>query len=483
MNVAARLEALAEPGGICISGTVRDHIGDRLPYAFVDKGEQSVKNIVRPVRVYAVNLQAVTNASISGAPMVVRRRRWWQSNTAIALAAAVALVLAVIGWRVWPVTILGPPSVTSEPAVPPLSKPLIAPRLSIVVLPFVNLSNDPAQQYFADGITEDLTTDLSRISHMLVISAATAFTYKIKPISTKQLGRELGVRYVLEGSVERSGNQIRINVQLINAETDKHLWAERFDRTTAELFSVQDEITRQIAAALSTKLIMTEAARPAEHPDALDYILRGRAAIIMGITPAAFSKSIEMFEHALALAPRSIEAQALLGATLVNRVAAGMSNSRAADLARARGLIEQVLEVSPDYTLAHHATGDLLRAEDRCDEAIPEYERVIASNPNSGGAFFALGVCKHYTGSIDEVIQLEEKAIRLSPRDPRVFSRYLVIGQVQLLQSHTDEAIVSLEKAKTYNPKASFPRAWLASAYALKGNVARAAAELAVPKG
>ena len=194
VNVAARLESLAEPGGLCVSGTVRDHIGDRLPYVFEELGEQAVKNIARPVRVYALRPEAVADLS---APKV-------------------------------------------SPA-PPISQPAVAPRLSIVVLPFANLGNDPEQQYFADGITEDLTTDLSRIADMVVISRNTAFTYQGKRVDTKQIGRELRVRYVLEGSVRRSGSQIRVNAQLIDAETDAHLWAERFDGDTADLFALQNE--------------------------------------------------------------------------------------------------------------------------------------------------------------------------------------------------------------------------------------------------
>jgi TolB-like protein len=183
VNVAARLEGLAAPGGICVSGTVRDHIGDRLPYAFEDLGEQSVKNIARPVRVYALRpggTADVTSASVS--------------------------------------------ATTSSPP------PVAAPRLSIVVLPFINFSDDREQQYFADGITEDLTTDLSRLANMFVISRNTAFTYRNKPIDTKQIGRKLGARYVLEGSVRRSGNQLRVTAQLIDAATDAHLWVDRFDR-------------------------------------------------------------------------------------------------------------------------------------------------------------------------------------------------------------------------------------------------------------
>jgi len=184
-----------------------------------------------------------------------------------------------IAWWLWPSTRSSPmrPAVVGTAAenartVPSVLEPAVAPRLSIVVLPFANLSNDPEQQYFADGVTEDLTTDLSRISHMLVISRNTAFTYKDKPVNAKQIGRELGVRYVLEGSVRRSGNQVRVSAQLIDVATDTHLWAERFDRDTSELFALQNDITRQIAVALNSELVSAEAARPTEHPDALDYI-------------------------------------------------------------------------------------------------------------------------------------------------------------------------------------------------------------------
>jgi adenylate cyclase len=230
VNIAVRLEGLAAPGGICVSGTVRDHIGDRLPYAFEDMGELSVKNIAKPLRVYALRREGTADSPTASGS-----------------------------------------STTSNPP------PVAVPRLSIVVLPFTNLSDDREQQYFADGITEDLTTDLSRLENMFVISRNTAFTYRNKPIDTKQIGRELGVRYVLEGSVRRSGNQVRVNAQLIDAATDAHLWAERFDGDTVDLFAVQDEITSRLAGALDLELVAAEAVRRTNHPDALDYILRARA--------------------------------------------------------------------------------------------------------------------------------------------------------------------------------------------------------------
>jgi adenylate cyclase len=272
VNVAARLEALAEPGGICISRTVREQIRDKLAYKFDDLGEQSVKNIARPVRVYALRPEAVAELPLSSVP----------------------------------------PATT-------ISQPAVAPRLSIVVLPFTNLSNDPEQQYFADGITEDLTTDLSRIAHMFVISRNTAFTYRNKQVDTKQIGRELGVRYVLEGSVRRSGNQIRINAQLIDTESDAHVWAERFNGGTSDLFALQDEITTRIAIALDLELVAAEAARPTEHPDALDFILRGRAGLLRPPSLDGYDAAISLFERALALDAGSADAQSLLASVLISR--------------------------------------------------------------------------------------------------------------------------------------------------------------------
>jgi adenylate cyclase len=280
VNVAARLEALAEPGGICISRMVRDQIRDKLPFTFEDLGEQSVKNIARPVRVYALRPDAIADLPAPTAP-----------------------------------------------AAPPISQPAVVPRLSIVVLPFANLSSDPDQQYFADGITEDLTTDLSRIANMFVISRNTAFTYKDKRVDTKQIGRDLGVRYVLEGSVRRSGNQIRVNAQLIDATTDAHLWVERFDGEMGDLFALQNEITSRIAVALNLELLSAEAARPTARPDVLDYILRGRAAWNNPPSRERDAEVISLYEHALALDPRSVEARSWLAVVLAGRVMNGMSAS------------------------------------------------------------------------------------------------------------------------------------------------------------
>jgi adenylate cyclase len=431
VNIAVRLEALAEPGGICVSRVVRDQIRDKLPYPFEDVGEQRVKNIARPVGVYVLRppegMAGVPTASLS--------------------------------------------STTSH-------SPLTVPRLSIVVLPFTNLSDDREQQYFADAITEDLTTDLSRLENMFVISRNTAFTYRNRPIDTKQIGRELGVRYVLEGSVRRSGNQLRVSAQLIDAATDAHLWAERFDRDMGDMFALQNEITSRLANALGVELIAAEAARPTERSDALDYILRGRAVLLKPRTRDTYRDAIDSFEHALALDPQFVEAQSRLAAALVVRALNGMADSATADLARAETLVDRVLAAAPRYAFARHVKGHVLLALRRSEEAILEYEAALALNHNLAPALHGLAWCKLYAGSMGEVIPLVEQAIRLSPREPGIGHCHDLIGTVHLLQARTDEAIVWLEKAHSAMPGVPIFHSHLASAYALRGETDRAAAEL-----
>jgi TolB-like protein/class 3 adenylate cyclase len=432
VNVAARLEGLAEPGGICISRMVRDQIRDKLPYQFEDLGEQNVKNIARPVHIYALRAEAVAD--------------------------------------------LPAPSVRAGSPIP---KPAVAPRLSIVVLPFANLSNDPEQQYFADAITEDLTTDLSRIAGMLVISRSTAFIYQGKRVETKQVGRELGVRYVLEGSVQRSGNRVRVNAQLIDAETDAHLWAERFAGDTSDLFALQDEVTSRIAISLNLELLVAETVRPIQNPDALDLVLRGRA---VGLKPASCdtdAERIDLFERALTLDPQSVEAKSLLASVLASRLMNFGLSAYENDLKCAEELTGEALAAAPRDPRAHFAKGQVLRVQGRLEEAISEYETVLASNPNWVEALAAIGRCKIFIGPIDEAIPVQERAIRLSPRDPVIGLWYFRIGQAHLLQSRIEEAILWLEKARGANPEIPFVRAYLASAYALHGEAEKAAAQLA----
>jgi len=356
---------------------------------------------------------------------------------------------------------------------------LMPPRLSIVVLPFTNLSDDHEQQYFADGIAEDLTTDLSRVGQMFVISRNTAFTYRDKPVDTRQIGRERDVRYVLEGSVQRLGSQLRVSAQLSDAQNAANLWEERFDSDTGDLFAVQNEITRRIAVALNLELIRAEAARPTKHPDALDYILRGRAILMKPPTPDNRAEAITLFDRALALDPQSVAAQSWLARTLAVREPDEMTSSAAADVARAEKLVAKALAVAPRSALAHYARGTVLRVQDRFDEAIPEYETAIAFDRNWLDAYAHLGQCKFYMGSLEEYISLVEQAIRLSPRNPLIGVWFGRIGPVHLLQSRINEATLWLEKARTASPGLPYIHSRLASAHALNGETARAAAELA----
>ena len=423
-----------------------------------------------PLAALPIGPETIDDLLASNLSTAAPRRR---SNVLAAAALALAVLFIALGaWWLWPTTKPSPVA-TSIPA------PLAAPRLSIVVLPFANFSNDSGQQYFADGITDDLTTDLSRITDLVVIARNTAFTYRNQLADAKRIGRELGVRYLLEGGVQRSGNQVRVNAQLIEAGTGAHLWAERFDGDTADLFALQNEITGRIAVALNLELTATEAARPTERPDALDYILRGRAELLKPVSRTRYADAISLFERALALDPKSAEAQSRLAAVLAGRVLDIMTDSGKADIERARELSGQALAASPRSPLAHYAKGQVLRAQRRYPEAIPDYETVLTSDRNWTSAYFALGQCKLYAGSIDETIPLVERAIRLSPRDPSLAVWYWQIGLVHLLQSRTDEAIIWFEKARSANPELSYVHALLAAAYGLDGETERAAAELA----
>jgi adenylate cyclase len=458
---------------------VRDQVGARLPVAFIPLGEQRVKNIAEPVRAYTI--ATGSNGWASAAATSTR----WPSIRSRVLGPAVAglLLVALAGsaWWQWSARQLAPNAQleTATPAAHLALQPYSAPRLSIVVLPFSNRSNDAEQEYFADGITEDLTTDITRIQGSLVIARNTAFTYKGKPVDAKRIGRELGVRYVLEGSVQRSGKHIRINTQLIDAETGAHLWAERFDRDIGDLFALQNEITARLAAALQSQLAIAESRRPTDNPDALDYILRGRAVLTRPISKENTEEAIALFEAALALDPNSADAAAWLAVALTVRVSDEFSDRPDADLQRAEGLAGQALATAPNSAPAHYARGQVLRAQSRFEEAIPEYETAIALDRSRAPAYAHVGWCKFLIGSVDEAIPYFEQAIRLSPYGPGIAPWYGRMGVMQVLEGRIDEAITSLEKAVSDNARLPFVHSYLAAAYALKGQPQRARAELA----
>jgi TolB-like protein/DNA-binding winged helix-turn-helix (wHTH) protein len=352
------------------------------------------------------------------------------------------------------------------------------PRFSMVVLPFQNLGTDPDREHFADAITSDVTSELSRSGQRFLVSRNTAFTYRNKSVDTKQIGRELGVRYVLEGSVRRSGNKVRVDVHLIDAETDALLWAQQFDGDVNDLLALEDDITRRIAIALGIELVGRAAARPTRSPDAVDFILRGNAVMNAPKTRETYAEAISLFDRALNLDPRAVEAQSYLAIYLAGRVTANVTDTAAADMARAEALAGQAVAASPHSAAAHMAQAMVLRAQNRFNEAIRAYDAVLTLNRNFVPAYANIAYAKLSAGSTEEAIPLLEEAIRLSPGNSDVGSWYSAIGRAHLTEARVDQAVFWLEKARSANPgQGPQPHAWLASAFALKGESERAAAE------
>jgi TolB-like protein/class 3 adenylate cyclase/Tfp pilus assembly protein PilF len=496
VNVAARLEALAEPGGICISRVVRDQIRDKLPYPFEDMGEQSVKNIARPVRAYAMNAAAVAST-----PLVPARAQPGPARrSAIPARAVVAVALvAVVGiglgaWWVWPhagsspTSVQAPASSQSSPAVTgAAAKP--APRLSIVVLPFENLSKDPDQEYFADGVTDDLTTDLSRIANSFVIARTTAFAYKGKAVDVKQIGKELGVRYALEGSVRRVGQQVQANVQLIDTETGAHVWADRFDADRSDLARAQDQIVAQLARSLNLELLEAVARRIEQrkpiNPDASDFVMRGWAWFYRPTTTASLGEAQRAFERALEIDPQSVDAKIGLAWIVTEYVAEGRSHvvngvsiPREQDMTRGDQLLFDVLERDQDQPKAYVALGRLRRLQGRLIESKIELEKAVALDRNNAIAILQLGITLLYLGQPEAALPHLEDALQLNPHQTQnVWYNYFWLGYCHLLLGQTDQAIDYFRKSYAANPR--FPPLFLAAALGLRGDVDEAKALLA----
>jgi adenylate cyclase len=489
VNIAARLEALAEPGGICVSRIVRDQIRDKLPYPFEDMGEQSVKNIARPVRAYAMGAAAVASTPLVAAQEQPEpaRRSIIPQRAVIAASLLAAIGLAIVAWWAWPqgnsptVSVQAPAA--ASPQIPPAVANTPAPRLSIVVLPFANLSNDPDQDYFADGITDDLTTDLSRISESFVIARNTAFTYKGKALDAKQIGRDLGVRYVVEGSVRRSGDQILVNVQLVDAESGAHVWADRFETDRRNLVEAQSEITGRLARTLNVELVRDSGRRVelerAVDPDARDLVMRGWAWVYRPVSAANLQEARRDFERALEIDPRSVDARIGLAQALLGNINLGWSSSAQQDQARAEQLILEALERDTNHSMAHVTMGIVRRMQNRLSEAKMEFETAITLDRSNARAFFQLGQTWMWLGQPEAGIPYVEKAIRLNPHDQTLASHHATLGFCHLLLGHVDQAIDLLRKARAENPRSFVFHLWLAGALGFKGDLDEARTALA----
>jgi TolB-like protein/Tfp pilus assembly protein PilF len=422
VNIAARLEGIAEPGCILLSSSAYDRVRGKVAVEFSDLGEQNLKNIARPVRVYTVTGQGFV------------------------------------------------PGISSDRAGPGL---LSAPRLSIVVLPFANIGGDPEQDYFADGVTESLTTDLSRISGSFVIGRHTAFTYKGKSVDLKQIGRELNVRYVLEGSVQRGRNRLRVNVQLIDAETANHLWAERFDKPVADLFEMQDEIVSRLANTLNAQLIAVEARRAqrSPRPDALDLIFQGMAWFNGGLTPEKMTQARSFFERALALDPGNIEAIVGMARADASAGASLMTDDRLTDFTRAEKALIEVLSVAPRHAVAHAVLGLIRIVTDRAAQGIAECEQALVLDRNLAHAHAFIGLGKVFLGRSVETEGHVHEALRLSPHDTRAHLWMMIVGGAKLRVGEDAEALAWCRRGLEANRNHPLSHFQYAAALALLGHL------------
>ena len=427
VNIAARLEGICRPNGICLSEDAYRQVKMRLDIAVTDLGEKQLKNIAEPMRVYSLEV----GVAAQGNPLL-------QTS---ALSSA--------------------------------------PRLSIVVLPFANLGGDPEQEYFVDGVTESLTTDLSGISGSFVIGRNTAFSYKGKHADLKQIGRELNVRYVLEGSVQRSGNRLRVNVQLIDAETGAHLWAERFDKPLADLFDMQDEIVARLASQLGTQLVAAEARRAerSPRPNSMDLYYQGLAWFNKGVTREFMTQARGFFERALALDPDNLDA--LIGTAQVDATlgAAHLTDDRAKSFAEAEATLTKALLLAPNNAVAHQFMGLVQLQTKRATQAIAEFERALALNPNLADARAHVGLAKLFDGRGEETEREENEALRLSPRDNRAWLWMHFAGGAKMQLGMDEEAVIRFRRAIELNPNFPLMHFFLAAALASLGKLEEARAE------
>ena len=414
VNVAARLEGICEPSGICLSEDAYRQVRSRLELQVADLGPQSLKNIAEPVRAYLLRQGAP--ATPKSPQAATRTHGVWARWRALAAVLALALLATgAFAWRAGYAPRFMAASVDDKLAN--------APRLSIVVLPFENLSGDKEQDYFADGITDDLTTDLSHLNGSLVIARNTAFTYKGKPVDAKEIGRELGVRYLLEGSVRRLGEKVEVNAQLISTETGAHVWADRFDGERSKLGELQVDVVSRLANSLGVELVKAEALRSMRerpnNPDAADLAMRARARFnSSGDSKSINSNVIELSGRALALDPQNERTMVDLAMTLNDRLANLWSDDPAGDLARADKLADSALALQPDDARAHMAKAKVLFSKRQWRAAISQAEAALADDPNNADAHANRGFWNVFLGHSEDGFAGLETALRLSPRDP-----------------------------------------------------------------
>jgi TolB-like protein/class 3 adenylate cyclase len=458
VNIAARLESIADPGGICVSKTAFDQIETKLPFGYEFLGEQTVKNIAKPVGAYRVLMEP--RVTVAGAKAKAPKVPLWRHKTV--LASAMIVLVAIIGVGVWNFYLRAPtiePASKEKMALPLPEKP------SIAVLPFNNMSDDPQQEYFSDGISEDIITDLSKISGLIVIARNSSFTYKGKTVNVQQIGQDLGVRYLLEGSVRKAGDQMRINAQLIDASNGQHLWAERYDGKFDDVFALQDKITRKIISALALKLTASEqkaiADKGTDNLQAYDEFLKGWQGYRL-LTKEGFAEAKIHLEKAVELDPefaRAYAALAILYWKAVQTAAPGLrqglgvTNHAELDAVRTKPQLLLKNAMKKPTALAHGLMSQFYLYRYLHDEALSEIERAVAMDPNDPELYAWMSTILWFMGKNREAIESAKMGQRLDPNNPAPY--LILLGRAYLPDGNLQESLPLLERAIRLNPELS----------------------------
>ena len=474
VNIAARLEGIAKPGAICLSEQAYWQVKGRLDLAVTDLGQTQLKNIAEPVRVYSIEVGKPVQAKPTTEAKPPEKLPEPKKRSMLRLLGAGIVAVIVIAAGAWHFLAANPPApIASTPSAE-------AAHFSIVVLPFTNLSGDPSQDYFADGITENLTTDLSRLSGSFVIARNTAFTFKGKNADARDIGKELGVRYVLEGSVQRDQNQVRVNAQLIDAESGGHLWAERFDKPLSNLFSMQDEIVASLASQLGAELITNEARRAERtpNPDSMDLYFQGMAWFNKGRNPADTARARGFFERALALDPDNLDAAVGKAAADVQEAVGYYVDDKGERLASVEANLNRVLSQSPNDARAHYLLCRVFVQSKRGAQGTAECERALTLNPNLASAHAQIGLAKVFDGHPEETGSHELEALRVSPHDTEAgfWVAYMAVAKQHL--GAYEDALGLYRRSIELNPNYATGRFIMAAVLAELGRLDEARAEV-----
>ncbi|HVP76438.1 MAG TPA: adenylate/guanylate cyclase domain-containing protein [Thermodesulfobacteriota bacterium] len=493
VNIAARMQSLSDGGGLCISGTVYEHIKNKLTLRYGYLGKQRVKNIVGPVKVYRVMIEPETLVSVVSRWKRAGVNYWKRVHPVFKIAIALVAAANVL-WQFYPyLRPSGPPvEVTpKEKVIEVASKEKMAFPLpdvpSIAVLPFVNMSGDPKQEFLCDGMTEEIITALSKVPRLFVIARNSTFTYKGKPVKVKQISEELGVRYVLEGSVQRSGDRVRITAQLIDALTGNHLWAERYERDLKDIFALQDEITLRILTAIQVKLTEGEQASMSEKSyekyyrgkQGLDCYMKNLEAnkYLQGQNIEDVKMGRRIAEEAIAMCPESPGAYVTLGLAHLMEYWMGSGKSPQESIEKGIEMAQKALSMDDSIADSHALLCVLYDAKKEYDKAIAEGERAVALSPSSTFAYESYALTLMWAGRPEEAIPLLQKAIRLNPFAPS--HAFYSLGHALRMTGRFEEAVSAYKKAIQFVPDNIIAHVGLAGTYSMMGREKEAHAEAA----